>query len=65
MTIIETQSSRRGFLRGAAAFSGLVIGFHFAPRGLLGEAHAAAVSFRRRITGLRLDGPAKVSAILR
>lgn len=42
MTLIHTQASRRGFLKGAgAAGAGLVIGFHFDPPGMSGKAMAA------------------------
>ncbi len=42
MTLSETKASRRAFLKGAgAAGLGLVIGFHFDPRGIAGRAMAA------------------------
>jgi isoquinoline 1-oxidoreductase beta subunit len=46
MTVIETQASRRGFLKGAGAAAGLglVIGFQFDPPGIAGRAMAATPS---------------------
>src|SRR5690606_41768199 len=45
MTIIETRTDRRSFLKGMGAASlGLVVGFHFDPRPFGGRAMAAAAA---------------------